>query len=97
MIPTYACSRHPDNFYQPDDFIPDRWLEDDVSRFGSLPFSFGARTCIGKRVAELVIRIALVQVSYLYLGVGLLVRKYVLEACMLCIKFQLFLLCFFYN
>jgi cytochrome P450 len=62
MIPTYACSRHPGNFYQPDDFIPDRWLEDDVSRFGSLPFSFGARTCIGRRVAELVIRIALTQI-----------------------------------
>ena len=63
FIPTYACARHPDNFHHPDDIIPDRWLEDDVNKFGSLPFSFGARTCIGRRVAELEIRIALAHVS----------------------------------
>ena len=63
FIPAYACARHPDNFHHPDDFIPDRWLEDDVNKFGSLPFSFGARTCIGRRVAELEIRIALAHVS----------------------------------
>ena len=62
-MPTYVCGRHPDNFHHPDDFIPDRWLEDDVNKFGSLPFSFGARTCIGRRVGELEIRIALAHVS----------------------------------
>ena len=68
FIPTYACARHPDNFHSPDDFIPDRWLEDDVNKFGSLPFSFGARTCIGRRVAELEIRIALAHVSDIATG-----------------------------
>ena len=63
FIPVYACARYPDNFHHPDDFIPDRWLEDDVNKFGSLPFSFGARTCIGRRVGELEIRIALAHVS----------------------------------
>ena len=63
FIPTYACARHPDNFHHPDEFIPDRWLEDEVNKFGSLPFSFGARMCIGRRVAELEIRIALAHVS----------------------------------
>ena len=63
FIPTHACAKHPGNFHHPDDFIPDRWLEDDVNNFGSLPFSFGARTCIGRRVGELEIRIALAHVS----------------------------------
>ena len=34
-----------------------------MNKFGSLPFSFGARTCIGRRVAELEIRISLAHVS----------------------------------
>ena len=62
IVPTYACSRHLDNFSQPDDFNPDRWLAKDVSKFASLPFSFGARACIGRRVADLEMRITLAHV-----------------------------------
>ena len=49
-----------------------------MNKFGSLPFSFGARTCIGRRVAELEIRIALAHVSDVWsqFTLGMYVRTY---------------------
>jgi len=59
----FAVTHHPNNFYRPLDYLPERWLApnlldlDDVSadmfagdkRHLSQPFSFGPRNCIGKR------------------------------------------------
>lgn len=57
------------------EFRPERWLRKDnldrVDNFGSIPFGYGIRSCIGKRVAELEIHLALIQVRY----VGLHYRK----------------------
>ncbi|XP_047457955.1 cytochrome P450 [Mugil cephalus] len=54
----YAVSYDEDVFPDPHTFLPDRWLRgtDDRSRnhpFGSVPFGFGIRACLGRRVAEL--------------------------------------------
>lgn len=57
------------------EFRPERWLRKDnldrVDNFGSIPFGYGIRSCIGKRVAELEIHLALIQVR----NVGLHYRK----------------------
>jgi len=48
-------------------FVPERWLrenkeENDIHPYSSLPFSYGARSCIGRRVAEAEIQVFLAQV-----------------------------------
>lgn len=51
----YSCSRSAANFYQPDNFLPERWLEDKDERLLSdqkdafQPFSYGPRNCLGKK------------------------------------------------
>ena len=57
-------------------FIPERWLRDvetgkkhEMNPFGSLPFGYGVRLCLGKRVAE----------SIIYTLVSKILLKYRLE------------------
>lgn len=56
-ISPHLLHRHPDHWSNPDDFIPERWLNkgDCASRhrFCFLPFSAGGRNCIGQRFAEI--------------------------------------------
>ncbi|XP_078083984.1 cytochrome P450 [Mustelus asterias] len=53
----YAVSQDDSEFAQPKRFLPHRWLRGEGLRqhhpFASIPFGFGTRTCLGKRVAEL--------------------------------------------
>ncbi|NXX76557.1 CP27B protein, partial [Urocolius indicus] len=60
----YAVSRDGRLFPAPDSFVPERWLRRDGSRhpFGSLPFGLGKRSCVGRRLAELEMHLALAQV-----------------------------------
>lgn len=54
-------------FAQPNQFIPERWLKNntdaecphakDAHPFAYLPFGFGSRMCVGKRLAELEIEV----------------------------------------
>ncbi|XP_034984226.1 cytochrome P450 27C1 isoform X3 [Zootoca vivipara] len=61
----YATSYQEENFPLANEFQPERWLRksnmDRVDNFGSIPFGYGIRSCIGKRVAELEIHLALIQ------------------------------------
>lgn len=62
----YATSYSEENFSVANEFRPERWLRKDnldrVDNFGSIPFGYGIRSCIGKRIAELEIHLALIQV-----------------------------------
>ncbi|XP_013855399.1 sterol 26-hydroxylase, mitochondrial [Austrofundulus limnaeus] len=52
----YAMSHDENTFPQSNTFQPERWLRDGRQRpnpFGSIPFGFGVRGCVGRRIAEL--------------------------------------------
>lgn len=53
-VPTYAAHRNPDIFPDPEAFRPERWLEDDENvkqmRAVFIPFTTGARACIGRNI-----------------------------------------------
>jgi cytochrome P450 len=53
MIPQQAMYTHPDNFRNPLQFLPERWMGDpayeDDQRQCLQPFSVGSRDCVGKK------------------------------------------------
>ena len=63
MILSYVMSHDPDLFNQPEQFLPERWLKsnesNDFHKFSSLPFGFGRRMCLGRRLAELELHVLL--------------------------------------
>ncbi|KAJ3360864.1 hypothetical protein GGF31_002611 [Allomyces arbusculus] len=48
-----VMSHDPKYFADPESFNPDRWDAKDIHPFASLPFGFGARMCVGRRIAEM--------------------------------------------
>jgi cytochrome P450 len=67
----YVTSRDPRVFSEPESFQPHRWLrkcQPDASRihhpFGSVPFGYGVRSCLGRRIAELEMQLVLSRVSW---------------------------------
>ncbi|XP_074071039.1 cytochrome P450 27C1 [Macrotis lagotis] len=61
----YATSYEEENFPMAKEFKPERWLRkgnmDRVDNFGSIPFGYGLRSCIGRRIAELEIHLVMIQ------------------------------------
>ncbi|KAG7196814.1 hypothetical protein KM043_016927 [Ampulex compressa] len=72
-IDVVAChsilSMDPQQFPQPQEYIPERWLRNNVDYplaknahpFAYMPFGFGVRTCIGRRFAELEMEVLLLK------------------------------------
>eukprot|EP00794_Sanderia_malayensis_P010288 gene10288-11347_t len=62
----HAMARREDLFEKADSFIPHRWLRDDnglnLDPYASLPFGYGVRMCLGRRLAELEMQILLVKI-----------------------------------
>ncbi|EDV18925.1 uncharacterized protein TRIADDRAFT_34441 [Trichoplax adhaerens] len=74
MIASYVMGRDESVFPNPSQYMPERWLRgsdrqgyNSDSRFQYLPFGFGPRMCIGKRVAEMEIHTLLSKVSFFIL------------------------------
>ncbi|KAK1579940.1 cytochrome P450 [Colletotrichum navitas] len=71
-IPLYAIAHHPDNFADPEEFVPERWLDDndrpakyDGDRRDCLKvFSAGPRDCIGKNLAYPEMRLIMASLLY---------------------------------
>ncbi|NXY00456.1 CP11B protein, partial [Centropus bengalensis] len=52
QVSLYAMGRSPEVFPDPARFDPARWLGAEDTAFKALAFGFGARQCIGRRLAE---------------------------------------------
>lgn len=68
----FIATHHPDNFYQPESFLPNRWMSefrdkapfDQDDKESAQPFSFGPRNCLGKNIAKAELRLLLVKLFY---------------------------------
>ncbi|XP_077011275.1 sterol 26-hydroxylase, mitochondrial isoform X2 [Tamandua tetradactyla] len=69
----YVVSRDPHTFPEPESFQPHRWLRKTQSGtlgihhpFGSVPFGYGVRACLGRRIAELEMQLLLARLVQRY-------------------------------
>ncbi|XP_037706239.1 sterol 26-hydroxylase, mitochondrial-like [Choloepus didactylus] len=69
----YVVSRDPHTFPEPESFQPRRWLRKGQPGaigvqhpFGSLPFGYGVRACLGRRIAELEMQLLLARLIQQY-------------------------------
>ena len=71
----YATYRSPDNFRDPDNFVPERWLNDPAysndNRSCFRPFAVGPRDCLGQSMANHEIQLIIARVLF----------KFNLESC----------------
>ena len=65
----YHMSRDESVFPDPEEFKPERWLREQSSKFNqakevfaSIPFGFGTRMCVGRRIAELELHLLLARI-----------------------------------
>ncbi|KAI4464268.1 cytochrome p450 family 4 [Holotrichia oblita] len=64
ILSIYTSGRDPKYFENPAEFQPDRWLRNHGGNFkqmiqATMPFAIGARSCIGRKIAEIQLQLAL--------------------------------------
>ncbi|XP_041377110.1 cytochrome P450 27C1-like [Gigantopelta aegis] len=65
LLNNYTMSRDATIFNEPESFIPERWLREESRHwhpFSAIPFGYGARACIGRRLAETEMYLATIQI-----------------------------------
>ena len=55
----YLIHHHPDIYQQPEEFNPDRFLENTYSPYEFIPFGNGARRCVGAALAQMELKLVL--------------------------------------
>ncbi|CAG2175923.1 unnamed protein product, partial [Oppiella nova] len=67
-IPSYAMHRDPEYFADPDVFRPERFLAENVAHnpYTYFPWGAGPRNCLGMKLAQLEIKLALVNLVHRY-------------------------------
>ncbi|XP_078583909.1 cholesterol side-chain cleavage enzyme, mitochondrial-like [Branchiostoma floridae x Branchiostoma japonicum] len=61
----YVMGRDPKIFDNPEEFRPERWYRENresVKAFSWLPFGFGPRSCVGRRIAETEMHLVLIRI-----------------------------------
>ncbi|KAG5884527.1 hypothetical protein JTB14_029060 [Gonioctena quinquepunctata] len=69
FLPVYAIQTDPENFPQPDEYIPERFAPENSEQlkpFSWLPFGGGPRSCLGERFATVSVKSAIANVIYNY-------------------------------
>ncbi|XP_076755223.1 cytochrome P450 family protein sad [Xylocopa sonorina] len=68
VLSLYSSGRNTANFSQPNEFLPERWIRTEKGTYqgvvhphASLPFALGARSCIGRKLAEIQVSLALAE------------------------------------
>nr|UUB32624.1 cytochrome P450 CYP315A1 [Dendroctonus rhizophagus] len=61
ILSIFTSGRDSASFPEPQRFDPDRWADGRVLRSASLPFAMGARSCIGRKLAEYQLQTTLAQ------------------------------------
>jgi len=66
LLSPYVTHVDPEIFPRPRRFLPERWSEIKPSPFEYLPFSYGARKCLGAAFAEILLRVVIPMIVQRY-------------------------------
>jgi cytochrome P450 len=73
----YALHRNPKLWHSPDDFLPERWIDPQLKKKDSgqeepgayIPFAMGPRNCLGRPLAQVILRVLLARIIRKYMVV----------------------------
>ncbi|KAL1455885.1 hypothetical protein WDU94_000650 [Cyamophila willieti] len=69
LLSVYSASQDPSHFPSPDEFLPQRWARDSSGKYcnvrdpyASIPYAMGARSCIGRKLAQTQMCLSIAQI-----------------------------------